>query len=73
MAKKRRDVRDADNLSSSAQTEVKSIDKNSQLLKEAQQSIGGSTRMSLLILVSIFACSASVMYLVYRNFPELPE
>ncbi|XP_047218341.1 transmembrane protein 41B [Girardinichthys multiradiatus] len=73
MAKKRRDARDADNLSSPAQTEVKSIDKNSQLLKEAQQSIGGSTRMSLLILVSIFACSASVMYLVYKNFPELPD
>ncbi|XP_055363333.1 transmembrane protein 41B isoform X2 [Betta splendens] len=29
--------------------------------------------MSLLILVSIFTCSASVMYLVYRNFPELPD
>uniref|UniRef100_A0A3B5LUQ7 Transmembrane protein 41B n=1 Tax=Xiphophorus couchianus TaxID=32473 RepID=A0A3B5LUQ7_9TELE len=35
--------------------------------------IGGSTRMSLLILASIFACSASVMYLVYRNFPELQD
>ncbi|XP_048088146.1 transmembrane protein 41B [Alosa alosa] len=31
----------------------------------------GSARVSLLILVGIFACSASVMYLVYRNFPEL--
>ncbi|PWA17170.1 hypothetical protein CCH79_00010368 [Gambusia affinis] len=73
MAKKRRDVRDPDNLSSSAQTEEKSGDRDSQLLKEAQQSIGGSTRMSLLILASIFACSASVMYLVYRNFPELQD
>uniref|UniRef100_A0A3B3VL55 Transmembrane protein 41B n=1 Tax=Poecilia latipinna TaxID=48699 RepID=A0A3B3VL55_9TELE len=33
----------------------------------------GSTRMSLLILALIFACSASVMYLVYRNFPELRD
>uniref|UniRef100_A0A3B1JR51 Transmembrane protein 41B n=1 Tax=Astyanax mexicanus TaxID=7994 RepID=A0A3B1JR51_ASTMX len=38
---------------------------------EQQYSGGGSARMSLLILISIFACSASVMYLVYRNFPEL--
>lgn len=73
MAKKRRDVRDADSLSSSAQTEMKSSDRDSEILKEAQQSIGGSTRMSLLILASIFACSASIMYLVYRNFPELPD
>lgn len=27
--------------------------------------------MSLLILVFIFTCAASVMYVVYRNFPEL--
>ncbi|XP_038153638.1 transmembrane protein 41B [Cyprinodon tularosa] len=73
MAKKRRDVRDMDNMSSLAKAEVKSSDCDSRLLKEPQQSIGGSTRMSLLILASIFACSASVMYLVYRNFPELQE
>lgn len=29
--------------------------------------------MSLLILVSIFSCAAAVMYLVYRNFPELSK
>ncbi|KAG2463095.1 TM41B protein, partial [Polypterus senegalus] len=34
---------------------------------------GGSARMSLLILVSIFLLAASVMYLVYQNFPELNE
>lgn len=32
---------------------------------------GGSARMSLLILLSVFLSAASVMYLVYRNFPEL--
>uniref|UniRef100_A0A8C4SN38 Transmembrane protein 41B n=1 Tax=Erpetoichthys calabaricus TaxID=27687 RepID=A0A8C4SN38_ERPCA len=34
---------------------------------------GGSARMSLLILVSIFLLAASAMYLVYQNFPELNE
>ncbi|XP_072554612.1 transmembrane protein 41B-like isoform X2 [Paramormyrops kingsleyae] len=34
---------------------------------------GGSARMSLLILLFIFTCAASVMYLVYQNFPELSE
>uniref|UniRef100_A0A0E9VV35 Uncharacterized protein n=1 Tax=Anguilla anguilla TaxID=7936 RepID=A0A0E9VV35_ANGAN len=29
--------------------------------------------MSLLILVSIFSCAAFVMYLVYRNFPDLTD
>lgn len=72
MAKKRREARETDGLLS-AQEEVKANANVSQSVKEAQQSVGGSTRMSLLILVSIFACSASVMYLVYRNFPELPD
>ncbi|KAA8595675.1 hypothetical protein FQN60_010966 [Etheostoma spectabile] len=70
MAKKRRERREDDGLSS-AQEEVKASD--SQVLKEAQHTEGGSARMSVLILVSIFTCSASVMYLVYRNFPELPN
>lgn len=34
---------------------------------------GGSARMSLLILVSIFLSAASVMFLVYKNFPQLNE
>lgn len=74
MAKKRRESRENDGLSS-AQEEVKANASDSQvpLPKEAQATKGGSTRMSLLILVSIFTCSASVMYLVYRNFPELPD
>uniref|UniRef100_A0A3Q3XA65 Transmembrane protein 41B n=1 Tax=Mola mola TaxID=94237 RepID=A0A3Q3XA65_MOLML len=37
----------------------------------SRHAAGGSARMSLLILVSIFTCAASFMYLVYRNFPEL--
>ncbi|XP_077057763.1 transmembrane protein 41B isoform X1 [Siphateles boraxobius] len=42
--------------------------------KAGVQSPGGaSARMSILLLVSIFACSACVMYLVFRNFPELSE
>ncbi|XP_031180145.1 transmembrane protein 41B [Sander lucioperca] len=70
MAKKRRERREDDGLSS-AQEEVKASD--SRVLKEAPHAEGGSARMSVLILVSIFTCSASVMYLVYRNFPELPN
>uniref|UniRef100_A0A1A8AFW7 Transmembrane protein 41B n=1 Tax=Nothobranchius furzeri TaxID=105023 RepID=A0A1A8AFW7_NOTFU len=72
MAKKRREISETDGLSP-VETDVKSGDRDSKLLKEAQHSIGGSTRMSLLILASIFACSAFVMYLVYRNFPELSD
>ncbi|XP_051757577.1 transmembrane protein 41B isoform X1 [Ctenopharyngodon idella] len=41
--------------------------------KGAQSPGGASARMSILLLVAIFACSACVMYLVFRNFPELSE
>uniref|UniRef100_A0AAZ3QN08 Transmembrane protein 41B n=1 Tax=Oncorhynchus tshawytscha TaxID=74940 RepID=A0AAZ3QN08_ONCTS len=41
------------------------------LSTETRYTGGGSARMSLLILLSVFTCAASVMYLVYRNFPEL--
>ncbi|XP_048707994.1 transmembrane protein 41B isoform X3 [Caretta caretta] len=34
---------------------------------------GGSARMSLLILVSIFLSAASIMFLVYKNFPQLSD
>ncbi|KAM8938742.1 transmembrane protein 41B [Pelodytes ibericus] len=34
---------------------------------------GGSARMSLLILVSIFLSAAFIMFLVYKNFPQLSE
>ncbi|KAK5874004.1 hypothetical protein PBY51_018994 [Eleginops maclovinus] len=70
MAKKRRERRENDGVSSE-QEEVKAED--SPVPKEAKHTEGGSARMSLLILVSIFTCAASVMYLVYRNFPELPD
>ncbi|XP_067444689.1 transmembrane protein 41B [Thunnus thynnus] len=72
MAKKRRERRETDGLSS-AQEEVKANVTDPLALKEAHHTAGGSARMSLLILLSIFTCSASVMYLVYRNFPELPD
>ncbi|XP_037305896.1 transmembrane protein 41B isoform X2 [Pungitius pungitius] len=72
MAKKRKERRENDGLSST-QEEAKGSASDSQELKEAQHTEGGSARMSLLILFSIFTCAASVMYLVYRNFPELPD
>ncbi|KAM7424183.1 hypothetical protein PAMA_000496 [Pampus argenteus] len=72
MAKKRREKRETDGLSS-AQEEVKANANDSPAVKEAHHTAAGSARMSLLILLSIFTCSASVMYLVYRNFPELPD
>ncbi|MEJ1273988.1 transmembrane protein 41B [Cricetulus griseus] len=42
-------------------------------LKDKPCAEAGSARMSLLILVSIFLCAASVMFLVYKNFPQLSE
>lgn len=42
-------------------------------LADSHHAAGSSTRMSLFILLAIFTCSASIMYLVYRNFPELTE
>uniref|UniRef100_A0A8C2D2U3 Transmembrane protein 41B n=1 Tax=Cyprinus carpio TaxID=7962 RepID=A0A8C2D2U3_CYPCA len=47
--------------------------KQTPLVKGAQSPGGASARMSILLLVTIFACSACVMYLVFRNFPELSE
>ncbi|KAK2914301.1 hypothetical protein QQF64_029688 [Cirrhinus molitorella] len=47
--------------------------KESPVLKGVQSPGGASARMSILLLVTIFACSACVMYLVFRNFPELSE
>ncbi|CAJ1049665.1 transmembrane protein 41B [Xyrichtys novacula] len=72
MAKKRRERRETDGLSS-VQEEVKRDVSDSQVPKEVQHTAGGSARMSFMILMAIFSCSASVMYLVYRNFPELPD
>ncbi|GAA6102024.1 transmembrane protein 41B [Tachysurus ichikawai] len=70
MAKKRSGVRESDGATVIAE---ESTTKETQPLKASQYTGEGSARMSLLILISIFACAASVMYLVYRNFPELSE
>ncbi|XP_068167423.1 transmembrane protein 41B [Antennarius striatus] len=71
MAKKRRERRENDALTPEAEMNPEAHESRAQ--REAQHAAGGSARMSLLILVSIFTCAASVMYLVYRNFPELPD
>lgn len=42
-------------------------------LKEKPCAEAGSARTSLLMLVSIFSCAAFVMFLVYKNFPQLSE
>ncbi|XP_051999599.1 transmembrane protein 41B-like [Xyrauchen texanus] len=47
--------------------------KESQTLKGVQTPGEASARMSILIFVSIFACSACVMYLLFKYFPELSE
>ncbi|KAK7913325.1 hypothetical protein WMY93_013536 [Mugilogobius chulae] len=72
MAKKRRERHEIDGLSST-QEESNEDDHKTQIFKESPQPTQGSARMSLLILACIFTCSASFMYLVYRNFPELSE
>lgn len=70
MAKKRSGVREPEG---TTLIQEEATTKETQPLKAAQYTGGRSARMSLLILISIFACAASVMYLVYRNFPELSE
>ncbi|XP_039238410.1 transmembrane protein 41B isoform X1 [Pipra filicauda] len=44
-----------------------------QLLEGKALTEGGSARTSLLILVSIFLSAAFLMFLVYKNFPQLSE
>ncbi|KAM9817148.1 transmembrane protein 41B [Neosynchiropus ocellatus] len=63
---KRREGRDTDGL-------VNKDNSDSSVSKETPHVAGGSARVSILILLAIFTCSASFMYLVYRNFPELSE
>lgn len=72
MAKRRREKQEIESLSST-EAEQKEHSGNSQIIKESSHSTHGSARMSLLILALIFTCSASFMYLVYSNFPELSE
>ncbi|XP_062327467.1 transmembrane protein 41B [Osmerus eperlanus] len=71
MAKKRRERREVNNVSSVHEEGKTNPDE--QVIKETQYPGGGSARKSLLLLLSIFTCAASVMYLVYRNFPELSD
>ncbi|XP_066556951.1 transmembrane protein 41B [Amia ocellicauda] len=73
MAKKRRDRREVDNIATESTTEEDRKTKEGDALKAPLYSEGGSARLSLLILLSIFLSAASVMYLVYRNFPELSD
>ncbi|XP_077568843.1 transmembrane protein 41B isoform X1 [Stigmatopora nigra] len=72
MAKKRRDRRETNDLLLSHE-EVNAKATDPIALTVSHHDTGGSTRMSLLLLLAIFTCSASVMYLVYRNFPELQD
>ncbi|NWX52191.1 TM41B protein, partial [Steatornis caripensis] len=43
------------------------------LISGKAQAEGGSARTSLLILVSVFLSAAFLMFLVYKNFPQLSE
>ncbi|XP_051553371.1 transmembrane protein 41B-like isoform X2 [Myxocyprinus asiaticus] len=70
MAKNRGGNRETD--SSPLVEEQPRPSKESQILK-VQSPGGASARMSVLIFVSIFACSACVMYLLFKYFPELSE
>ncbi|XP_070619507.1 transmembrane protein 41B [Erythrolamprus reginae] len=49
------------------------LERHQQLIAGEAHKEGGSARMSLLILVSIFLTAASVMLMVYKNFPQLSE
>ncbi|XP_030307004.1 transmembrane protein 41B isoform X4 [Calypte anna] len=53
--------------------EAESARHQRQLLEGKAQAEGGSARTSLLILVSIFLSAAFLMFLVYKNFPQLSE
>nr|XP_057945207.1 transmembrane protein 41B [Doryrhamphus excisus] len=72
MATKRGDKRNSDGLVLSKE-EVGANAKDSIASTDGHHAADSSARMSLLILLAIFTCSASVMYLVYRNFPELSD
>nr|XP_046205066.1 transmembrane protein 41B-like isoform X2 [Oncorhynchus gorbuscha] len=62
MAKKRRERREADSVSLvTLHEEPKTKFNEAQTLKETRYTGGGSARMSLLILLSVFTCAASVI------------
>ncbi|XP_041054230.1 transmembrane protein 41B isoform X1 [Carcharodon carcharias] len=62
-------------LNNAAQDEVALLGTtaDSEAAKGKTSSEGGSARMSIFILLSTFFSAAFIMYLVYRNFPELDE
>ncbi|XP_057696392.1 transmembrane protein 41B isoform X1 [Corythoichthys intestinalis] len=72
MAKKRSDRRETNDLVLPHE-EVNAKATDPIALTDRHNDTLGSTRMSILLLLTIFTCSASVMYLVYRNFPELSD
>ncbi|KAM5138707.1 transmembrane protein 41B [Mantella aurantiaca] len=53
--------------------EVRQEEEEKKIIQGKAQSEGGSARTSLLILVSIFSSAAFIMFLVYKNFPQLSE
>ncbi|KAL4622865.1 transmembrane protein 41B [Arapaima gigas] len=71
MAKKRRERPEAGDGHTETLSEKQT--KTEEAFKGHVSPAGGSARMSLLILLCIFTCAASIMYLVYQNFPELSE
>ncbi|XP_028649582.2 transmembrane protein 41B [Erpetoichthys calabaricus] len=73
MVKKRSDKRQPESISAESSAHEKPCLRDGELITGKAYSEGGSARMSLLILVSIFLLAASAMYLVYQNFPELNE
>ncbi|CAL8380465.1 unnamed protein product [Arctogadus glacialis] len=72
MAKKRRDRREAGVVPLAHEEQHEKLEEVNST-KDTPSAPGGSARMSLLILLSIFTCSASIMYLVYSYFPELND
>ncbi|XP_053305134.1 transmembrane protein 41B [Spea bombifrons] len=54
-------------------SDTESRRKQEEYIQGKAHSEGGSARTSLLILVSIFLCAVFVMFLVYKNFPQLSE
>ncbi|KAJ8406431.1 hypothetical protein AAFF_G00300050 [Aldrovandia affinis] len=73
MAKKRKERREVDSISADSLTKEETKTKEGDLIEDPSYSGGRSARMSLLILLAIFTCAAFVMYLVYRNFPDLND
>ncbi|XP_034975319.2 transmembrane protein 41B [Zootoca vivipara] len=59
--------------SAAAKETEAALERHQELLAGKAHKEGGSAQTSLLILLSIFLIAASVMFLVYKNFPQLCE